>query len=233
MSGQAASAPIATEAPLRVIVADDDAFARRVITGALRAASMIVIAQAKNGHEAVELSLHFKPDIVVMDAVMPGLDGIGATRRLLEANPAQLVVVLTRGCEDELGLPALLAGAVGFLSKEVDIDALPRALQGVRGGEAAISREMTRRLIEQFRGAANGSSGLRPIRSPLTSREWEVIDLLKLDCSPDDVAQTLVLAPETVRSHLKSIMRKLGAHSRRDAVAAAERLRIATPESTD
>ena len=131
---------------------------------------------------------------------------------------------------DELGLLALRAGAVGFLSKEADIDALPRALEGVRRGEAAISREMTRRLIDRYRGTADGATGLRPIKSPLTAREWEVIDLLKPDRSPEHVAETLVLSPETVRSHIKNIMRKLDVHSRADAVAAAERLRIASPD---
>lgn len=90
---------------------------------------------------------------------------------------------------------------------------------------------VTRRLVERFRGAPDGSSGLRPIKSPLTAREWEVIDLLKPGHSPDEVAETLVLSPETVRSHVKNIMRKLEVHSRADAVAAAERLRIASPDA--
>ncbi len=224
---------MSTEAPLRVIIADDDPLARRMIKGALQAAGMTVVAEAKNGHEAVELGLHYQPDVVLMDVVMPGLDGILATRRILKANPDQRVVALTRGDEGELGLLALRAGAVGFLSKHVDIDALPRALQGVREGEAAISRQMTRRLIERFRDAEDRPSGLRPIKSPLTAREWEVIDLLKSDRSPDDVADTLVLSRETVRSHIKNIMRKLNVHSRADAVSATERLRIATSDPAD
>jgi DNA-binding NarL/FixJ family response regulator len=157
------------------------------------------------------------------------LDGVLATRRILKQIPDQLVVVFTGAADDELGLLALEAGAVGFLSKDVDIDALPRALEGVRRGEAAVSRALTRRLIERVRGAAGGSSGLRPIQSPLTSREWEVIDLLKPGQSTDHVADTLVLSTETVRSHIKNIMRKLQVHSRADAVAAAEQLRVATP----
>jgi two-component system, NarL family, response regulator LiaR len=224
----AVSIRMSTEVMLRVIIADDDAFARRVIKGALQAAGMTVVAEAKDGHEAVELSLHYRPDIVVMDVVMPGLDGILATRRILKANPDQLVVALTGGDEDELGLLALRAGAVGFLAKDADIGALARALEGVRRGEAAVSREMTRRLIERFRGAAERSSGLRPIKSPLTAREWQVIDLLTPDRSPDNVAETLVVSPETVRSHIKNIMRKLDVHTRADAVAAAERLRLAS-----
>jgi DNA-binding NarL/FixJ family response regulator len=200
-----------------------------VIKGALQAAGVTVVAEATNGDEAVQLSLPYQPDVVVMDAVMPGLDGILATRRILRANPEQLVVVLTGGADDELGLLALRAGAVGFLSKDADVDALPRALEAVRKGEAAVSRELTRRLIDRFRAAPDGSSGLRPIKSPLTEREWDVIDLLKRGHSPDEVAQTLVLAPEMVRSHVKNIMRKLDVHSRADALGAAERLRIACP----
>jgi two-component system, NarL family, response regulator LiaR len=220
---------MSAEAPLRVIIADDDPLARRVIKGALQSAGVIVVAEARDGHEAVELVVHYRPDVVVMDVVMPRLDGVLATRTILKQIPDQLVVVLTGAADDELGLLVLEAGAVGFLSKDVDIDALPRALEGVRRGEAAVSRELTRRLIERVRGAAGSSSGLRPIKSPLTSREWEVIDLLKPGQSTDHVADTLVLSTETVRSHIKNIMRKLQVHSRADAIAAAERLRVATP----
>jgi len=214
-----------------VIVADDDPFARALIKGVLEHAGMVVIAEAKDGREAVELALEHRPDVTVMDAIMPGLDGVLATRGIIKALPDQLVVMLTSAGEDQLGLLALQAGAVGFLSKDFDIDALPRALAGVRSGEAAISREMTRRLIERFRNAPHGRSGLRPVKGPLTRREWEVIDLLAPGHSPGHVADALVLSLETVRSHIKNIMRKLGVHSRADAVAAAERLRLAVPDS--
>jgi two-component system, NarL family, response regulator LiaR len=214
------------DAPPRVIIADDDPFARRVIKSALQSGGMTVIAEAKTGREAVQLALHYRPELVVMDVVMPELDGILATRQILAVDPAQLVVVLTAADEDEFGLLALRAGAVGFLSKDGDIEGLARALHGVREGEAAISREMTRRLIERLRGGADRTSGLRPIKSPLTPREWEVIELLKPNRTPDHVAETLVISPETVRSHIKNIMRKLDVHTRADAVAAADRLRL-------
>ena len=214
--------------PFRVLVADDDPFARRVIKGALQAGGITVAAEAMDGREAVRLGLHYRPDVVLMDVVMPEVDGIGATRQLVDANPGQLVVLLTGADEEDFGLLALRAGAVGFLSKEADIGGLVRALAGVRAGEAAISREMTRRLIDRYRGSAEDAAGMRPIKSPLTAREWEVIDFLKAGRSTDDVADALVLSPETVRSHVKSIMRKLSVHSRADAVAAAERLRLST-----
>jgi DNA-binding NarL/FixJ family response regulator len=225
------NAPRRPDGPLRVIVADDDAFARRLIRGVLEHAGMVVIAEAKDGREAVELALQHRPDVTVMDAIMPGLDGVLATRGIIKALPHQLVVMLTSAGEDELGLLALQAGAVGFLSKDFDIEGLPRALEGARSGEAAISREMTRRLIERFRNAPQGRSGLRPVKGPLTRREWEVIDLLAPGHSPDHVADALVLSRETVRSHIKNIMRKLDVHSRADAVTAAERLRLTVPDA--
>jgi two-component system, NarL family, response regulator LiaR len=164
-----------------------------------------------------------------MDVVMPELDGIIATRQIRKEIPDQLVIVLTGAGEEdqELGLQALRSGASGFLSKDLEIDALPRALEGVRAGEAAISRKMTRTLIERLRDSPSGSSGMRPVKSPLTAREWEVVDLLKAAKSTDEIAGELVLSTETVRSHVKNILRKLDVRSREDAVVAADRMRSA------
>ena len=216
---------------LRAVIADDDPFARRVIKSALAESGVLVIAEARNGREAVELALYYRPDVVVVDIVMPELDGILATRQILKAIPDQLVIALTGAADedDELGLLALRAGAAGFLSKDVDINALPRTLKALRAGEAAISRRMTRRVIEELRAAPGGSTGMRPVKSPLTAREWEVIDLLKATRSTDEIAADLVLSTETVRSHVKNILRKLEVRSREDAVAAADRMRNASP----
>jgi NarL family two-component system response regulator LiaR len=217
---------------LRAVIADDDPFARRVIKEVLTGAGVVVIAEARNGREAVEFALSYRPDVVIVDVVMPELDGILATRQILNANPDQLVIALTGvddDDDDELGLLALHAGASGFLSKDVDINALPRTLKALRAGEAAISRRMTKRLIEQLRSPRAGSSGMRPVKSQLTAREWEVIDLLTATRSTDEIAADLVLSTETVRSHVKNILRKLEVHSREQAVAAADKLRNAPP----
>ena len=224
-------AEMAIDERLRAVIADDDPFARRVIKDVLTESGVLVIAEARNGREAVELALYYRPDVVIMDVVMPELDGILATRRILKMVPDQLVIVLTGADEegDELGLLALRAGAVGFLSKEVDINALPRTLKGVRAGEVAISRRLTRRVIEQLRSAPRVSFGMRPVKSPLTTREWEVIDLLKATRSTDEIAAELVLSTETVRSHVKNILRKLNVRSRQEAVAVADRMRYTAP----
>jgi NarL family two-component system response regulator LiaR len=231
MGTQSQSAEKAMHERLRTVVADDDPFARRVIKDVLQRAGVIVIAEARDGRQAVELTVHYLPDVVVMDVVMPELDGIMATRQIRRQLPEQLVIVLTgaRSDDHELGLQALLAGASGFLSKDLEIEALPRALEGLRQGQAAISRKMTLALIERLREAPSGSSGMRPVKSPLTAREWEVIDLLKESKTADDIADELVLSPETIRSHLKNILRKLKVHSRQEAVAAADRMRAAPP----
>jgi two-component system, NarL family, response regulator LiaR len=216
----------ASEIALRAVVADDDPFARQVIKDALQRGGVQVIAEARNGRQAIELTLYHRPDVVLMDVVMPSLDGVLATREVLRADPDQLVVVLTSAGEEEFGLLALEAGAVGFLSKDLDIDALPRALMAVGEGQAAISRAMTRRVLGRFRQVSDGSPRLRPIGGPLTPREWEVIDVLRPGLSTDEVAEVLVISDETVRSHIKNILRKLNVHSRAEALAATDALRM-------
>jgi len=197
------------EAPLRVIVADDDPLARRVVRDALEAGGIIVIAEASTGREAVELSLYYKPDVVLMDLVMPDGDGIQATRRILAREPGVEVVILTSCDDDAVGIISLRAGATGFLNKRAGVEALPRAL----------------RLVDSMRRTPADGAGLRPVRSRLTPREWEVLDLLCAGQSTDEIAATLVLSSETVRSHIKNLLRKLGVSSRQAAVEQARRLR--------
>src|SRR3954470_4945304 len=211
--------------PVRVIVADDDAFARRVVRTALQDAGIIVAAEAGTGSQAVELTLFYEPDIVLMDVVMPGLDGISAMRAILRSRPDQLIILLT-SADDEVGLVGLQAGAFGFLNKDLNIDALPRAVYGAMAGEAAISRSMGTRLLTQFRrNAPSVSAGMRPVRSELSSREWEVLDLLCERKTTDAMASELFLSPETVRSHIKAIYRKLEVNSRDGAIDRAAELR--------
>ena len=210
---------------MRAIVADNDPLARRTIREALQFADVTVIAEARDGREAVELCLHYRPDIVLMDVVMPELDGIAATQQIIEAIPDQIVLILTSGEEDELGMLALRAGARGFLSKTVDLDVLPRTIDGMRDGEAVVSRRLGRRLLEELRQQPSGSVGMRPVRSRLTSREWEVLDLLTEGLSTDEMADLLVLSTETIRSHVKNILRKLEVNTRAEAVEKGRALR--------
>lgn len=211
--------------PMRVIVVDDDPFARRMIKESLRRAGVTVVAEAHDGRQAVELALFYQPDVILMDVVMPEMDGISATRAILKERPEQLIVMLTSSDEEEIGFVGLRAGAVGYLSKDLDVDVLPQALEGARSGEAAISRRLSMKLIEQLRRVPDATTGMRPVKSPLTPREWEVVDLLYNGRSTDQIADALVLSTETVRSHIKNLMRKLGATSRAEAVELAHRMR--------
>ena len=209
----------------RAVVADDDPFARRAIADVVRRAGIVVAAEAADGRAAIELVHRHRPDIVVMDVEMPGVDGIAATRRILRERPDQVIILLSGVADDdELAIAAIRAGATGYLSKEIELDVLPRAIIGALRGEAAMSRTLARRVIEQFRLAPAHAAGLRPVHSPLTQREWEVLDLLGQALTVEEIATAFVVSPDTIRSHVKHIRRKLGARSHAETVAVARRM---------
>jgi NarL family two-component system response regulator LiaR len=218
-----------------VVVADDDPVVRRALRDAIQRAGIVVIAEAPGGREAVELSAHYRPDVILMDLLMPGTDGIDATREILARQPDAKILMVSSSEDEALELLALRVGACGFLSKSVDIEAIPRAIRAAHAGEAVIRRALTSRLVDALRRTREDGAGIRPVRSPLTEREWEVLDLLCQGMSTDEIADALVLSSETVRSHVKSVLRKLRVSSRRDAVAAAHQLRdgiIGRPAAT-
>jgi DNA-binding NarL/FixJ family response regulator len=211
--------------PLRVLVADDDPMTRRMVCDELEGAGIEVVGQARNGDEAYQLGVELRPDLVLMDVVMPGTDGIAATKRLIEDAPGTAVIILSVADDDDLGMLAMHVGAVGFLTKDIDVAVLPRVLRGVSSGEAAIKRTLTRKLIGNLQATPTGGIGMRPVRSPLTGREWEILDLLCASYTTEGISVELGLSTETVRSHVKSIFRKLHVHSRQEAIEAAKRLR--------
>lgn len=215
-------------ARLRVLIADDDPLARRVVRDALQEAGMTVVADAANGREAVELALHYRPDLVLMDVVMPELDGITAARTIHEQAPEVRVVMLSMSDDDDLGVLGIRAGASGYVTKDVDVVRLPGMLERVAAGEPAVTPRITAQLIDELRRLPAAGQGMRPVRSDLTAREWEVLDQLAAGKTTDEVADKLVLSVETVRSHTKSLYRKLGVHSREELRGAVRRLR--TPD---
>jgi NarL family two-component system response regulator LiaR len=217
--------PETSAARVRVLVVDQDPLVRRVVRDALAAGHVSVVAEAADGREAVDLAARHQPDVVLTDIMLPELDGPTAIRQIVSASPLVRVIVLTASKDVQTGITALKSGASGYVTKDLDLSALPRIVTAVARGEAAVSRSFVSVLIDRLRSAPEGNSGLRPVRSPLTPREWEVLDLLCAGLGLDEVTDTLVLSPETVRSHLQRAMRKLGVHSRGAAMDAARELR--------
>jgi NarL family two-component system response regulator LiaR len=209
----------------RVVVVDDDETLRSRLRAALQDAGLVVIAEADNGRDAIDLAAHFRPDVVVMDIVMANVDGLSATRAIVGRNPGVRVLLLT-GSEDlELGIVGLRAGAAGHLIKGASPSELVAAVQRIAAGEPVVGPELTWRLIESVRALPAGGLGVRPVRSKLTPREWEVLDLLCAGLSVDQISDELVLARDTVRTHVKRLLRKLGAHSQAEAITIANSIR--------
>jgi NarL family two-component system response regulator LiaR len=218
--------------PLRVLIADDDPFARRVIRDALQAAGIVVIGEADDGTEAVELALHYRPDIVLMDVLMPGTDGIAAAGRIRDRASEVRIVLLSANVDVELGIMGLRAGAAGYVTKSADVTQLPATLARVAAGEAAVDPRLAAALIDELRKPPHQGPGSRPVDSALTDREWAVLDLLDTGLEASDIAERLVVSIDTVRSHVKSLHRKLGVHSREELVGAIRALRApASPQS--
>jgi DNA-binding NarL/FixJ family response regulator len=211
---------------LRVLVVDDDPLVRRTIRDVLRPAGMLVVGEAQDGRDAVRAARYYKPDIILLDVMMPGVDGLTALEQLVADRQveAKVVILSVRG-EHDLGYLALRMGAIGYLNKDLDLSVLPRVLRDVAEGGAALSRSFTADLARRLRELPEGGIGMRPIQSVLTTREWEIVDQLCLSRSTEEIAEALVLSTETVRTHIKNIMRKLEVHSRAEVVSLVQRLR--------
>jgi DNA-binding NarL/FixJ family response regulator len=211
---------------MKVALADDDPLVRRVVRDTLQGAGITVVAEASTFREAVELAIHYRPDILLMDMLMPEGSAIDAIHRLQAAGVHDVkAVILTSFHDDEAAVDALLAGAAGWLTKDMGIADLPRALRAASDGEAAVSRRFASVLIERVRQTPEAGIGTRPVKSPLTGREWEILDLMCAHMDNEEIAEDLDLSPETVRSHVRSVQRKLSVITREAAVAAAPRLR--------
>ncbi|GIF23051.1 DNA-binding NarL/FixJ family response regulator [Actinoplanes tereljensis] len=223
---------------VRVLLADDQKLIRagfRLIIDL--ADGMEVVGEASDGAEAVELARSARADVVLMDIRMPGVDGVEATRRITADRDLDgvRVVVLTTFDADENVLAALRAGASGFLSKDVEPEDLLRAIRVVDAGEALLTPRATRGLIDRFLGSS--APGSPPVVPPalarLTDREREVLRLVALGRSNEEIAERLVLSPLTAKTHVHRAMTKLGARDRAQLVVIGYQSGLVHPGEQD
>jgi DNA-binding NarL/FixJ family response regulator len=205
----------------RILLVDDHPLTRSALAGLLVQHGFDVVGEASDGEEAVESAETLRPDLVLLDLSMPGMDGLTALPRLREAAPDCEVVVLTASGTEENLLGAIRGGAAGYLLKSEPPERIVDFLRGVAQGEAALSGTVARRLLEQVRaGGGRGSGVPDEIAAALSARELEVLLLLDEHLATDEIAKRLYISEHTVRSHVKSLLRKLGVSSRREALEA-------------
>jgi len=207
---------------ITVLLADDQALVRagfRLIVEL--EPGMNVVGEAEDGRQAVELARELRPDVVLMDIRMPGLDGIEATRRLAEAGSDARVLVLTTFDLDEYVYEAMKAGASGFLLKDVPREQLVAGIRVVAGGESLLAPAITRRLIEQFVRRPPPGVVVPPGLEELSDRELEVLRQLARGMSNAEIAKALFVGAATVKTHVARILQKLDLRDRVQAVVLA------------
>ncbi|MEU7823518.1 response regulator transcription factor [Catellatospora sp. NPDC049133] len=214
---------------VRVLLADDQPLVRsglRVLIN--ETPDLTVVAEAGTGADAVRLTAQERPDVVVMDIRMPGMDGIEATRQITAGSGPARVLMLTTFDEDEHVYGALRAGASGFLVKDMALDDILAAIRVVAAGDALIAPSVTRRLIADFAAGPTAPRAARPDPG-ITDREREVLTLVGRGLSNGEIAQELFISPATAKSHVARLLTKLAARDRVQLVITAYELGLVTP----
>ncbi|HEY5160276.1 MAG TPA: response regulator transcription factor [Gaiellaceae bacterium] len=216
---------------IRVLIADDQALVRSGFRMILEARDDLeVVGEAENGARAIELARELEPDVVLMDVRMPVLDGVEATRRLLEAGSEARVIILTTFDLDQYVFEALRAGASGFLLKDVQPAQLVEAIRVVASGEALLAPSITRRLLDRFAASLDAAESKPPPGlDSLTPRELEILRLVAGGLSNAEIARKLVVSETTVKTHVSSVLRKLQLRDRVQAVVLAYEAGLVRP----
>jgi len=211
---------------ISVLIVDDHAVVRKGVRGYLEAQPDITIAgEADSGEEAVRLAAEHAPDVILMDLVMPGMDGVEATGRVREASPGSQVVVLTSYHEDDHIFPAIKAGALSYLLKNVRPEELVAAVRAAAEGEAVLDSPVATRVMQQMRKSLTSpQTVVQPLADPLSERELEVLDLIAAGLTNREIADRLFITVGTVKRHVNNIYGKLQAHHRAEAIARARDL---------
>jgi DNA-binding NarL/FixJ family response regulator len=210
---------------IRVLVADDHAIVRKGICALLETEPDIgVVGEAQDGQQVVAEAQRLRPDIILMDLVMPGMDGVEAIRRIRACQPEVRILVLTSFSGDDKLFPAIKAGALGYLLKESGPEELIRAIRQVHGGESALQPSIARKVLQGLCQPA--SQG--PAADVLTDREVEVLRLVALGQTNGEIADRLAISEATVRTHVSNILAKLHLYSRTQAAVYALREGLAS-----
>jgi two-component system, NarL family, response regulator LiaR len=219
-----------SQTSIRVLIADDHAVVREGIRAFLTTKpGMAVVGEASNGAEAVEAALRLQPDVILMDLLMPEVDGISAIRQIRAAQPDARVLVLTSFATDDQVFPAIKAGALGYLLKDSGPADLIQAIQQVHRGESSLHPAIARKVLQML----SQPTPQPPTTDPLTEREVDVLRLIAQGRSNGEIATTLKVSEGTVRTHVSSILAKLHLASRTQAALYALREGLASLQDTD
>ena len=205
--------------PITVMIVDDHEMVRKGAKGYLDVQpEIVVVAEAESGEETVHLAREYIPNVVLMDLVMPGMDGVEATRKVKDISPRTQIIILTSFHDDEHIFPALQAGAISYLLKDVKARELVEAIQRASQGEATLHPRVAARLIKQF---SHGESERNTIFTELTEREIEVLTLIARGLTNQKIAEDLVISIGTVKGHVSNILSKLHLADRTQAAVYA------------
>jgi DNA-binding NarL/FixJ family response regulator len=207
---------------IKVLIADDQALVRAGFRMILETDPDVrVVAEAEEGAEAVQAALRTRPDIALMDIRMPGMDGLEATRRIMAAPSPPRVLILTTFDRDEYVFDALVAGASGFLLKDVAPEQLLAGIRIIAQGDSLLSPSVTRRLIESFIRDGRQTREPPPVLNELTPRELEILHLVARGLSNSEIADQLVVSSTTIKTHVARVLMKLALRDRIQAVVFA------------
>ena len=210
---------------IRLLIADDHTIVRKGLKVLLATEpDMQVVGEADNGVEAVEKASALKPDVILMDLVMPKMDGIEATRTITASLPGARILVLTSFAADDKVFPAVKAGALGYLLKDSSPEELLEAIRKVHRGEPSLEPSIARKVLQELSNPGQG----KPTTDPLTEREMEVLRLIAQGMSNKEIAAAIFVAEWTVRSHVSNILAKLQLASRTQAALYALRSGLAS-----
>lgn len=204
--------------PIRLLLADDHRMLRETLKRSMLEEGFDVVGEASDGQEAVELAEELQPDVILMDVTMPEIDGVEATRRIVEHRPDARIVMLTMHADQDVIAAAIRAGASGYLVKDCSFEEVAATVREAISGE--VSQQVAASMLREAKGLVDDSE------SVITKREIEVLQLIADGCATPEVAEKLFISQKTVKNHLASIYAKLDARDRTQAVLQAVRMGI-------